>query len=204
MRVAVCTWNTTNDDWPALAAVGNPGKQEYCDRHGYKFVPQTTEYSGYKRMELAGQLLAAYDMVLSVDADALIMNHTIKAERLYREGAGIVISEDLFGINDGVFAAFGTPLAKQFISVYLGLAANPANAHDSQQLFNYCASIDLYRPIIVKVPQKELNAYRHEQYGRPSWFTGCYSPGDWICQWPGKPNSERIPLMQDALGEVIR
>lgn len=204
MRVALTTWHTENDDWPDLAAISEPGKAEYCQRHGYTFVPQVTDYHGFRRMQLVAEVLPHYDMVLSVDSDALIMNHTIKAERLYREGKGIVISEDMFGINDGVFAVFNTPLTKQFLSAYLGLGLNPSNGHDSQQMFTYVAMIDLYRDIVAKVPQRELNSYRNHLYGRPDYFTGTYQEGDWICQYPGLSNPVRMPEMQKALSEVIR
>lgn len=204
MRVALTTWHTENDDWPNLAAISEPGKQEYCERHGYTFVPQVTDYHGLRRMQLVAQVLPHFDMVLSVDSDALLMNHTIKAERLYREGKIGVISEDMFGINDGVFAMFNTNLTKQFIAAYLGLGFNPNNGHDSQQMFIYVSGIDLYRDAIVKVPQKELNSYRNELYDRPSYFTGNYSAGDWICQYPGLSNAVRMPHMKAALEEVIR
>lgn len=204
MRVALTTWHTENDDWPELASISEPGKAEYCKRHGYDFVPQVTDYHGFRRMQLVAEVLPHYDMVLSVDSDALIMNHTIKAERLYREGKGIVISEDMFGVNDGVFAVFNTPLAKQFIAAYLGLGLNPNNHHDSQQMFTYVAMIDLYRDCIAKVPQTDLNSYRNDLYGRPSYFTGTYNPGDWILQFPGMSNTDRMPHMREALKDVIR
>ena len=144
------------------------------------------------------ELLAGFDLVLSVDTDAMIMNHTIRAERLH--SPGIVISEDLFGINDGVFAVSNSALSQQFLAVLMTMR----KSGQSQDVFTHFANKDLYRPMITKVPQREINSYRNHLYGRPSWFTGDYQPGDWVSQWPGISKADRIPLMTAALDEVIR
>jgi hypothetical protein len=199
MRVALCTWDTP--DYADLAAVSQPGKEEYCARHGYTFIHDQrplVDPLGFERLELVHALLPQYDLVLSVDTDAMIMNHTIKAERL--QSPGIVISEDLFGINDGVFAASNTLLANQFLTVLLMMR----RSGNSQDVFTHFASKDLYRPIIDKWPQREMNSYRNHLYGRPAWFTGNYQVGDWICQYPGIKKEDRIPLMLEAQKEIIR
>ena len=204
MRITLCTWDTP--DYADLAAVSQPGKEEYCARHGYKFVhdqrPLYQPHLGFERMAVVQELLGHNDLVLSVDTDAMMMNHTLKAERLYREGKGLVISEDLFGLNDGVFAAFNTTLTHQFFSVYLTLAQQ--NGANSQALMRHLLDLDLYRDMVVKVPQREINAYRNLLYNRPPWFTGNYEPGDWICQYPGMTKEARIPLMLEAQKSVIR
>jgi hypothetical protein len=206
VKIAVCTWNTPNEDWPDLAAIGNPGKKEYCRRHGYDFISRVTPYkNGFQRMELVLELMGEYEAVMNIDADALIMNHTLKIERLFQHGKGLILTEDLFGINDGVFVAVRLPLVVQMLNAYLGLAANSANHQDSQQLLTYVADvIGLYREAVMKVPQREMNSYRNNLYNRPEWFTGTYQPGDWICQYPGMANSVRMPHMRAALEEVIQ
>lgn len=199
MRIALCTWDTP--DYADLAAVSQPGKEEYCERHGYDFVHDSrplVDPLGFERLELVAQLLPGYDMVLSVDTDAMIMNHTLKAERLPQ--TGLCISEDLFGINDGVFAAVNTPLTQQFFAVLVAMR----KAGNSQQMITHLANLDVYRPLVTRVPQRVLNSYRNHLYGRPEWFTGNYVVGDWICQWPGIAKDDRIPLMRKAQKEVIR
>lgn len=199
MRICVCTWDTP--DYADLAAVSQPGKEEYCARHGYKFehcVTPLDDALGFERMDVVRNLLPSFDMVLSIDTDAMIMNHTIKAEWLHSRG--LVISEDLLGVNDGVFAMTNTPIAHQFMAVYMSMRKQA----NSQQVMTHLLNMDLYRSMTRKVEQKAMNAYRNELYGRPAWFTGNYEPGDWICHWPGIKKEDRIPLMQAALEEVIR
>ena len=72
---------------------------------------------GFERIELVRELLGGFDLVISVDTDAMIMNHTLPAESFW--SPGIVISEDLFGINDGVFAASNSALSQQFLAVLM-------------------------------------------------------------------------------------
>ena len=199
MKIALCTWDTP--DYADLAAISQPGKEEYCKRHGYHFVHCVTPLDdalGFERMDVVRNLLPMYDMVLSVDTDAMIMNHTLKVERfpLY----GLIIAEDLLGINDGVFVASNVPLMHQFMAVYMGLRKQG----NSQQIMTHLLNMDLYKPMALKVPQRVLNSYRNDLYGRPSWFTGNYEPGDWILQFPGISKADRIPLMQAAISEVIR
>ena len=199
MKICLCTWDTP--DYADLAAVSQPGKEEYCRRHGYKFehcVTPLDDALGFERMDVVRNLLPSYDLVLSVDTDAMIMNHTIRAEWLH--SPMLAISEDLLGVNDGVFAMTNTPLAHQFIAVYMSMRSQG----NSQQVMTHMMGIDLYRNMTRKIDQKALNAYRNELYGRPDWFTGNYEPGDWICQWPGMTKEARIPLMLEAQKDVIR
>ena len=149
-------------------------------------------------MDVVRNLLPSYDLVLSVDTDAMIMNHTIRAEWLH--SPMLAISEDLLGVNDGVFAMTNTPLAHQFMAVYMSMRKQG----NSQQVMTHMMGIDLYRNMTRKIDQKALNAYRNELYGRPDWFTGNWEPGDWICQWPGMTKEARIPLMLEAQKDVIR
>lgn len=199
MKICLCTWDTP--DYADLAAVSQPGKEEYCARHGYDFIHDQRPLAdplGFERIELVQALLGQYDIVLSVDTDAMIMNETLKADRF--PATGIVISEDLFGVNDGVFIAHNNALTMQFLTVLLTMR----KSGNSQDVFTHFASKDLYRPIITKAPQRDMNSYRNHLYGRPAWFTGNYEKGDWICQWPGISKADRIPLMLKAQEEVIR
>ena len=200
MKICLCTWDTP--DYADLAAVSMPGKEEYCKRHGYKFEHCVTEkddpHLGFERMDVVRNLLPSYDLVLSVDTDAMIMNHTIRADWL--RSPMLAISEDLLGLNDGVFAMTNTPLAHQFMAVYMSMRQQG----NSQQVLAHLLNMDLYGSATVKPPQKAMNAYRNELYGRPDWFTGNYEPGDWICQWPGMTKEARIPLMLEAQKDVIR
>lgn len=203
MRITICTWDTP--DYADLAAVSQPGKEEYAKRHGYKFVHDQRPLVnplGFERMAVVQELLGRNDCVLSVDTDALIMNHTLKVERLYREGRGIVISEDLFSMNDGVFAVFNTPLTHQFIWAYLALAQQ-GTANSQQLLMHFAFNTKKYASLFEIVDQKEINSYRQELYGRKG-IDGQFEPGDWICHYPGLTKDARIPLMQEALESVIR
>jgi hypothetical protein len=143
-------------------------------------------------------LLPSFDLVLSIDTDAMIMNHTIKAEHLH--GPWLTISEDLLGLNDGVFAMSNVPLSHQFMAVYMSMRQQG----NSQQVLTHLLATNLYGNGVAKPPQRTLNAYRNYLYNRPDWFTGNYQPGDWICQWPGITKEKRIPIMLEAQKEVIR
>lgn len=205
MNVAVCSWNSP--EYQDLANVSQPGKEEYCARHGYTFVPVVGEFKvgGYERYDVVRDLLPQYDLVLMLDADALVMNHTLKAERLYREGKSIYCAADLMGVNDGAIMFARAAKSMQLISVFLACGRKPGNEMmDSQQMLRWFIEFHPYAPHVQWVEQNEMNSYRNDLYGRPDWFDGTYHKGDWILQFPGMSNADRIPHMQEALKEVIR
>lgn len=205
MKVAVVSWNSP--EFAPLAAISEPGKREYCNRHGYEFAHRVEPFKdGWQRYELIIEMLnAGYEMVLSLDADAMVMNHTLKVERLYVEGKCFHVADDIWGLNDGVMAVVGTPIAKQVLACAVGLGRHPAQKnHDTQQMIRAFIDNDPYKQYIYKERPAEFNAYKQSLYGRPDWFIGTYYPGAWILQFPGLPNEERIPHMKAALAEVIR
>lgn len=205
MNVAVCSWNSP--EFAPLAEISASGKDEYAKRHGYHFEHRVADFKdGWQRYDLIIEMFnAGYEMVLSLDADVMVMNHTLKAERLYIEGKCLHVADDIWGLNDGVLCIVGTPIAKQMLACIVGLGRHPAQAnHDTQQILRAFIDNDPYRQYVHKERPAEFNAYRQSLYGRPDWFTGTYMPGAWIMQFPGLKNEERIPHMQAALSEVIR
>lgn len=204
MNVAVCSWNSP--EFADLAAVSAPGKQEYCDRHDYKFVHVEEPFvDGWQRYDLVAKMLPHFDMVLSLDADAMIMNHTIRADRKYIEGKFLYITDDLWGLNDGSFIIVKTHKSMQMLGALLGMGRHPGNKDkDTQQLLRWFVDFDPYKEYVYKERQTDMNSYRNDLYGRPPWFDGTFEKGDWILQFPGLENKVRLPLMKEALAQVVR
>lgn len=103
--------------WPGITS-----KADYCNKHGYIFILQTTSLDETKpliwsKLILIKKLLdEGYDCVAYIDADAIITNKTIKIESIIETYAKpIIVTEDVNGVNIGNIIVRNTAESKGFI-----------------------------------------------------------------------------------------
>jgi len=98
LRVALVTSVSANI--AELAAMTVPNKLEYCLRHGYSLIADNRPYEeAVKSMSnTLLSILADYDVVWTLDSDAVITNMTIPIHTLDCLGAGMTVCEE--GIVD--------------------------------------------------------------------------------------------------------
>jgi len=98
MRVAVATSVSANI--AELAAITVPNKLEYCLRHGYSLIADNRPYEEAVKSlsDTILSILADYDLVWSLDSDAVITNMTVPIHTLECLGPGMTVCEE--GIVD--------------------------------------------------------------------------------------------------------
>ena len=92
-----------------LAKITRESTREYCELHGYEYLfldenPDPSRQISWGRTFLTKEKLKDYDWILAIDADLMIMNHTIKLEHLIDERYDIVVAaneEKVESINTG-------------------------------------------------------------------------------------------------------
>lgn len=171
-------------------------KIDYCNRWGYKYF----QYNSLDRSRHPAwsHLLACkdifeknpnIDIALKIDADAMIMNHTISIESIV-DGIGedihkyhFVIAKDINGINSGVHITTRQP---DVINVLDELYNNPKTIN--HHWWEQGALMDYYEKHPEKfliVPQKLFNCYT-EHHAKAGVSLECiFSPGDFIVHSPG-------------------
>jgi len=98
MRVAVVTSVSANI--AEIASATMPNKLEYCLRHGYSLIADNRPYEEAVK-NLSGtflSLLADYDIVWALDADAVVTNMTVPIHTLDCLGPAMTVCEE--GIVD--------------------------------------------------------------------------------------------------------
>jgi hypothetical protein len=98
MRVAVVTSVSANI--AELAAATVPNKLEYCLRHGYSLIADNQPYEEAVKTlcDTLLSLLADYDLVWTLDSDAVITNMTVPIHTLECLGPAMTVCEE--GIVD--------------------------------------------------------------------------------------------------------
>lgn len=94
MRVAVVTSVSANI--AELAALTVPNKLEYCLRHGYSLIADNRPYEEAVRTlcDYLLAILAEYDLVWTLDADAVITNMAVPIHTLDCLGPAMTVCEE--------------------------------------------------------------------------------------------------------------
>jgi galactosyl transferase GMA12/MNN10 family len=199
---AVARINT--NDYMGLANLTDPSKQEYCDKHGYKFFKGsdddftviTKPYSGimnFNKMSFVLKILKENPEIkwlLFCETDAMITNMNIPIEDKIDDDYHFIISVDRLNINAGNWLIRNSPEAiAYFEHIYSMREAYKDKEWVEQQAI--IDTVEQFQDIIKIVPQKHLNCYepqiydyadvRYDLLGNPGWW----EPGDWIVHWPG-------------------
>lgn len=94
MRVAVST--SVSSNIAKMSALTTPNKFEYCTRHNYSLIVDNRSYAEAAR-DVRGvlvPLLEIYDLVWSLDCDAVITNMTLPVHSLACLGPGVTVCEE--------------------------------------------------------------------------------------------------------------
>ena len=94
MRVAICTSVSANI--AEMAALTSPNKFDYCSRHGYSLIVDNRPYDDAVRgiRGVLAPLLGIYDLVWTLDCDAVITDMTRAVHDLPCLGPGVTVCEE--------------------------------------------------------------------------------------------------------------
>jgi mannan polymerase II complex MNN10 subunit len=207
-----------NQGFEPLGRYCGLGKVEYCNRHSYNCIIKTSDFEKdrhiyWNRVKFLIQYLPKYDWIFWCDADAIIMNQTIKLENLIDDDADLVISRDFNDINNGVFLIKNTQRSLDFLKEIWtwrsdkNIAANLRCFRGGDQ----AAMITFHRnhPDKLKtkfVPQRTFNSYLLEHYrtGLPvDYANSQYQYGDFVMHMPGLGDGLRFSIFDEYRNKVI-
>jgi len=78
-----------------VAALTMPNKADYCLRHGYSLVADNQPYeTAVRRTDLLCHYLDRFDLIWTLDADAIITNMTIPIVSLESLGPNVTVCEE--------------------------------------------------------------------------------------------------------------
>lgn len=213
MRICIAIVYTP--DWNSLAEVVLPNATEYCRRHGYTLVTriESVPYNGFSKFTLINNLFKVqkYDVVMSMDLDAMISNHRIRIEDFLEEGVSFYVCHDVNGLNCGSFIICNTKWSRVFISSCLtweGKRDCEQNAVDEYMAI--CNDAFYKNDDNIKIlPHPSINSYIYDYYGegwgkigggltaKPTHEEGDYREGDFILHLPGVSMQKRIETFKN-------
>ena len=105
MKIAIITFYT--DNCSHYAKLSDISKKKYCEKHGYDYIVHNTPFNrrqpNWNKIEVLLAHFDNYDMVVWMDADAIIANYDFDISTIFND-KDIYMSKDINGWNNGVFA----------------------------------------------------------------------------------------------------
>jgi hypothetical protein len=146
-----------------------------------------------------------FDWVLWVDSDAIIVNNNIKIENLIDDDFDLLITEDCFAYNTGVFLMKNTAASKKFLRECIEKGHHVGHPWEEQAAWiEVLENNDYYK--VKPLSQRSMNSYP-VQGSREGWYTkvnektyywdserskaGEYKDGDFIIHFAGLAAEEK-------------
>ena len=201
MNIALLTFNT--DSYKPLADLTLPTKQKYCDRYGMtlEHLNSIGKDQSWYNPTVFLDCLEKYDAVLFVECDAAIINQDFDI-RTTLQNNEFVITEDMHGLNAGVFMGRSTNLLKQFFYVICTQGPMYFGNHPwkNQEAMKHWLRDNQYSKMVTYMPQNFMNSYLNGIYPLPEFTQGNYKEGDWIVHLPGRSLEERCQIFRERFG----
>lgn len=227
----VCLTTVISKEYAAIGDITLPNMQAYAQKHGYGMevglyhtnpaMPLT--YGDRGKIALYDKLYNAFDVIMFLDVDALIMNSDIRIERVLGDRP-FIWTHHVDGPCSGFWIARATPL----VHLTLGYVANRAplmgNVRTREEIGPPHKIVlemeprgqsdqEVMRSIMHMPPFDEVlgpwncvkgkeagHCFDYREIGWPKHFDylGHYEPGDWLLTFPAAPLPRRIELLQAA------
>lgn len=194
-----------------IAKLTQPSLIEYAKIHEYDYYFQDSGFNtnlkiGWERYTITLEKFSDYKWIFYVDADATIMNHTIRLENIVDDNYDIMvarnsISKDWNGINTGVIFFKNSQWTKDFLNFLL----TKTHLHNIWG-FEQSALIEAYTnnemdcQKHIKVTKNRLfNSYAHQWYVEDN-----FRVGDFVCHAAGSSNQFREKLFTELNQKIIK
>lgn len=196
MKIAILT--VYDDAYAPVANITCPVIERYCIAHGYTpWVRRREKLSSWsetvwQKIPLLRESFEDYDWVMWIDADAMVMNHTIRLERIIESALGqsnLIISRDENGLNAGVFLLKNCLMSHKFLEDVDSkkqefLSHRYPEQEAMESCLPYCST--------AYVPSWVLNQF---------WCT--WMPGDFIVHHAGGSVQDKVKGLTPFLDKVI-
>lgn len=208
MNVAIVTSVSSGN--AGIAALTTPNKLEYCLRHGYSLVADNQPYEqAVANMRTINHYLDRFDLVWTLDADAVITNMTVRIDELPCLGPNATVCEegivDWNWINCGSMVWKNTEATRHLLEAVD--AAEPVWRHLVCITQTWIGEVARRRPEFVTVaPLRSFNSCEWNRPGNAEGEPGTHwQPGDFVYHPCGVyPLDERQSRLARAMQQVIR
>ena len=208
MHVAVFTSVSANI--AELAALTTPNKLEYCLRHGYSLVVENAPYDdAVANADRVCHYLDRFDLVWTLDADAVITNMTVPIHELACLGPHVTVCEerivDWNRINCGSMVWRDTPYTRWLLREITRRRDEWETLPCQWQTWLVDSAVDLTDWLTIA----PANAFNSCVWNRPAnareEIGGYWQPGDLVYHPCGVfPAAARLLWIRDALATKVQ
>jgi hypothetical protein len=197
-------------DIALYAAKSEVNKIRYCRKHGYgcaiyKDVLDANRPASWSKILALKEVFAAgkCDWCFWIDADAIITNSEIRLETIIDEEYDLIVSQDINGINFGVFLIKNTPGARQFLDAVYAQTQHIHNPIVENAAVREVIAKELAPMCAVKVEsQRRFNSCLYGLYYYPPYPEGDFQRGDFVLHLPAASGEVRNALFT-AFGKIL-
>jgi len=147
VKVEVCTFYTGDKYTDDVIHYGQKSMKIYCEKHNYKYhvqteslVPELPPHWTKFALLLKIMRISDSDYIVWMDADIMIMTHSIKIEQVIEEnmnGKDFLLCRDVSGeINTGVCIIRNTEYSQKMLELMLNIPELRYRGYEDQDIFN--------------------------------------------------------------------
>lgn len=197
-------------DYAPVGNITSTVNRDYCLKHGYPFHltigwhdPEGVHPVFAKIYDLHHHLrYDESDWFMWIDADAVILDHDVDATDFIQTNKDLVITEDVNGLNTGVFFIRNSLWSRNLIaSIYALRRMLPNRTMVEQDAMKALLQLPVNSENVYYAPQRSFNAYIEPHYGRSPDLPSNYHPGDFILHLPGMSQEDRIKILKQHLNQ---
>jgi hypothetical protein len=196
----LCVLTSYDRIYIPVREITGPVNQKYCESHGYEFLihpceKKTWPEKVWEKIPLLLENLAYYDWVMWLDSDAIIMNHSIRLERIIsmvQDWDDLIISCDEHGLNSAVFLIRNSGWSHEFLKrVDAKKDEYLSHRYPEQEAMESEAFIPGEGHVAANMPAWLLNEF---------WCT--WMPGDFIVHHAGGSVEDKVKGLTPFLEKV--
>lgn len=210
VRMNVAVFTSVSANIAELAAITTPNKLEYCLRHGYSLVVENAPYDdAVANADRLCHYLDRFDLVWTLDADAVITNMTVPIHELPCLGEHATVCEERIvewnRINCGSMVWRDTPPTRWLLREITRRRDEWASLPCQSQTWLDAVSEKLGDWLTIA----PANAFNSCVWNRPAnardEVGGYWSPGDLVYHPCGVfPAAERLRWIRDAIATQVQ
>lgn len=184
-----------DDNCKSYAQLSDITKKEYCRLHNYDYICMKQNAAPGKhpvwgKIRVVRDLLNTYDIVIWVDADAIIANKNFNIQPYIIDNFDLYISQDNNGINTGIFIIKNTETGKKILDqIWNSYRQFQYVTFRQQACLGYLWKTK-YGPNIRILPHKLINSYDDIYPQRDR--VNIYKQGDFILHLPNERACNKV------------
>jgi len=194
----ICVQCLYTESWKEIAKIVVPNIVNYCRRHDYLWNIQciAEPYDAFEKIKQIKKIFEVdeSDVVMSMDCDAIFTQYNRKIEDVLDDQHSFWITQDVNGINGGVFIAKNDEFANRFLDYLLSFKGIALCEQDAISMYVLDYPEDTQ---IAVVKQELMNSYRYNLYPEHQDMIGKdgdWKQSDWILHLPGIGMTERLNI----------